>query len=619
MVVSHLSSLLAIGCVAVFAFLPGQAVDRRAVLTIMGLQAATSVAVGLLPWPRLFASGRGENLLRTWSAFSVVQIGIGVAVTGGSASPLFMLFAFSAVFFAAAWPLRTQAWLAVLSVCTYLVAVRAGPSPVEANAVFIRIAILLIVTFVAAHLSGELQRQLVAHVRARGELEERAAELERVAAEKEHLALHDVLTGLPNRALFADRIAQSLASAGRRDERVAVLILDLDGFKEVNDALGHHHGDALLCAIGPRLREVLRAEDTIARMGGDEYAVLVAGIADAAAAAIVAEKVVRALERPFEIGSLALGIEASVGVAIYPEHGAGEDDLVRHADDAMYAAKTDKTGWALYEPAREDLAPRRLEILAEFRRALDENELVLRYQPMIHMSSGTLHGVEALVRWEHPTRGLVPPREFVPLVEQTGLIGPLTLAVLDQALAQSRVWRDRGHMVPVSVNLSVRNLHHLAFPDEVAALLARHSLPASALELEITESAVMTHPRRGAAVLERLDAMGIRLVLDDFGTGYSSLSYLTQLPVSQLKIDRSFVLSMEADKNDLVIVRSVINIGRNLGLTVVAEGVEDERTWARLSGYGCEIAQGEYLSGPVPAADVDRWLGPAQADARATA
>lgn len=608
LLISHVATLLALACVALYAVLPGAGVERDRILALAGVYAVCAVAIGLLPWPRLFRLGRADRLLRVWSTASLLLIGAALAVTGGSTSPLFLLYALAAVFFAAAYPLRIQLFFALASLGSYAGAVALGSGPADVNVVFVRASLFLIVAGLAANVSRELRRQLVAHIEARRELEVRAEELEQLAAENERLALHDALTGLANRVLFNERVERALATARRRGEQAAVLVVDLDDFKEVNDVLGHASGDALLRQIAPRLQETLRDEDTVARMGGDEFAVLLPEVADAEGAATVAAKLVRALEQPFALADVTIGIEASVGIALFPDHGEDGDELIRHADTAMYAAKEDRSGWTIYGGARDDLSPHRLALLGEIRTALETRQLVVHYQPMVDIRDGSLRGFEALVRWQHPERGLLPPGEFVPLVEQTSLIGPLTLEVLERALGECRRWRDGGLEIPVSVNVSVRSLHNERFPAEIAAVLARHGLGVSALVLELTESAIMTQPKRAAGVLEQLDRMGVQLVLDDFGTGYSSLVHLTRLPVSELKIDRAFVSNMRSDPNSLVIVRSMINIGRNLGLTVVAEGVEDEETWNRLSRFGCEVVQGYYLSEPLPAEELRPWL-----------
>ncbi len=424
----------------------------------------------------------------------------------------------------------------------------------------------------------------------------------------EHQALHDSLTDLPNRTLFRDRIKQAIAMAEREGGHLAVAMMDLDRFKDVNDSLGHHAGDALLVEIGRRLRGILRTSDTVARLGGDEFGVLISKPRSAQDVAVVIEKVRAALEQPVIVDGLSLPAEASIGIAMFPEHGRDVDTLLRHADVAMYSAKEDKSGYLFYDNSRSESDPARLTLVSELRRAIEQHELVLYYQPKAALESGTVNSVEALLRWNHPTRGLVGPDEFIPLAQQTGLIKPLTLYVLEEALGQCHAWQREGMRLGVAVNLSVRNLLDAEFPEQVRRLLDQHRVDPSLLELEITESIVLSDPVRTKRVLDKLSAMGIRLSIDDFGTGYSSLAYLSHLPVDEIKIDRSFVMNMAQCDNDAVIVRSTIDLGRNLGLQVVAEGVETEQAWDELSQLGCNLAQGYYLSRPVPAAELTQWM-----------
>jgi diguanylate cyclase (GGDEF)-like protein len=431
--------------------------------------------------------------------------------------------------------------------------------------------------------------------------------LVRQAAASSHQALHDALTGLPNRELFADRVGQALRTADRELQPAALLLLDLDRFKDVNDTLGHHHGDQLLREVGDRLQGALRQVDTVARLGGDEFAVLVPGVT-AEAAAAVADKLRAALHSPLTLDGVALDLDASIGIAVYPDHGDDTVELLQHADVAMYAAKQAHIGFMVYDPAVDQHSPRRLALLGGLRRALERGELVLHYQPKADLRSGRILGAEALVRWQHPEHGLLAPGEFIPLAERTGLIHPLTRWVLDAALGQAAAWRRAGHRLSVAVNVSTRCLLDLGFPDEVAERLAAWEVPAGALTLEVTESAVMADPTRALEVLGRLHALGVGLAVDDFGTGYSSMAYLKALPVDELKVDRSFVGQMASSSSDAVIVRSTIDLGHNLGLRVVAEGVESQETWQELEALGCDTAQGYYLGRPVPAGELDRWL-----------
>ena len=432
--------------------------------------------------------------------------------------------------------------------------------------------------------------------------------LRRHAAENRHQALHDALTDLPNRTLFHDRIEQALRQGRRERVLGAVLLIDLDRFKEVNDTLGHQKGDHLLKEIGLRLRASLRDSDTIARLGGDEFGVLLPGLGHAAGATDAAKKIRSALDHDFVVDELPVHIDASVGIALYPEHGEDVDMLLQHADVAMYEAKKKHTGYEVYSVDHDPYNPVRLAMVGELKRALQENQVLLHYQPKVDLETGKVVGAEALVRWQHPTRGLLPPVEFVPMAERTGLIKPLSRYVLNMALSQCREWRDEGMDLKVSVNLSTRDLLDPHLPQDVSQLLSRWRLPASAVELEITESTMMVDPQRSLEVLKRLHNMGIALSIDDFGTGYSSLAYLKELPVNELKIDRTFVEAMTSNRGDAFIVRSTIDLAHNLSLQVVAEGVEDQATMDELAGLGCNVAQGFHLSRPLPPQDFTTWL-----------
>ncbi len=420
-------------------------------------------------------------------------------------------------------------------------------------------------------------------------------------------AWHDSLTDLPNRARLHERIAAALGDAPDVPAPLALLLLDLDHFKEINDAFGHQCGDALLCGAADRLRGVVRADDTIARLGGDEFAVLLPG-ADAAGAVRVAQAIRAALDEPLTVDGQMLRVGASVGIALAPTHGADGTTLLRWADVAMYAAKRGRRGQALYEPAQDQHSPERLALIGALRDAIEQGALALHYQPQVDLASGRVCGVEALVRWPHPERGLIPPDAFIPLAEQTGLIAPLTEWVLAEAIRQAREWQRAGLLLGVSVNLSMWNLHDPALPDRVVALLRDHGLSPAWLRLELTESALMADTDRTMDVLARLATLGVRLAVDDFGSGYSSLAYLKRLPVDELKIDKGFVREMAANETDGAIVASTVGLGHALGLRVVAEGIEDRATWELLVGMGCDVAQGYYLSRPLPPDALVRWL-----------
>jgi diguanylate cyclase len=438
--------------------------------------------------------------------------------------------------------------------------------------------------------------------------ERQAAQAKRQAIESQHEALHDGLTGLPNRTLLRDRTDQVIRQSDRELVPAALLLLDLDRFKEVNDTLGHHYGDQLLVQVANRLRGRLREVDTVARLGGDEFAVLLPTIATVEGAVAVAGKLQAAFDEPFRLDDLALDVETSIGVAIYPEHASDPDELLQRAEIAMYVAKDTHAGYMLFDSKLDQHSPRRLTLLGELRRAIDNRQLVLHYQPKVDAHSGQMLGVEALVRWQHPEHGLIPPGDFIPLAERTGLISPLTTYVLDAALHQCHQWRQAGHELAIAVNVSARSLLDLGFPDQVASLLARWEVPARLLVVEITESTIMADPTHALEILGRLNTMGVQIAIDDFGTGYSSMAHLKTLPIQELKVDRSFVSQMTSSTRDAVIVRSTVDLGRNLGLRVVAEGVEDVLTSQELDALGCDAIQGYYISRPVPPDDLINWL-----------
>lgn len=423
----------------------------------------------------------------------------------------------------------------------------------------------------------------------------------------DYRALHDPLTGLPNRSLFKEEAERAIRSARRRGSLVAFLLMDLDRFKEINDTLGHHQGDQLLQMIGPRLAAVLREHDMVARLGGDEFAVLLPRVTSASQAADVAARLAATFDEPFEMGGMTVQVGPSVGVACWPQHGMDIETLVRHADVAMYLAKDAGIAYDVYSEERDRWSADRLSLTSELRLAFDREELCVYYQPQIDLRTFEVSSVEALVRWQHPTRGLQLPDEFVPVAEQAGLIKPLTLQVLNASLRQCHEWKARGLDLNVAVNLSVRVLLDRSLPNDIAQLLSKWGVEPSRLELEIIEGSVISDPC-ALAVLEELDAMGTKISIDDFGTGYSSLAYLKRLPVHAIKVDKSFVLGMGHDADDATIVRSTIELGHNLGLEIVAEGVEDEESWDQLVALGCDCVQGYYVAAPMPGAELTSWL-----------
>jgi diguanylate cyclase len=419
-------------------------------------------------------------------------------------------------------------------------------------------------------------------------------------------ALHDPLTDLPNRTLFQDRTGVALRAAARSSATVAVLLLDLNRFKEVNDTLGHQYGDHLLLQVADRLRGSLRDSDSVARLGGDEFAILlpISGWDEALAAT---QRVDAALHHPFSIHDITLDVDASIGIAL-AEPGDDVETLLRHADVAMYEAKAAHHPFARYEASRDNNDLSRLVLLGDLRRAIPAGELTLHYQPKISTSTGALSSVEGLVRWQHPTLGLLQPDEFIPLAENTAIIHALTTEVLRLALSQARKWADAGRSIPVAVNISARSLLDPRFPAHVQDLLDAHGVAPYLLSLELTETAVMADHDLALAVLKTLDSMGVSLSIDDFGTGYSSMSYLKTLPVKELKIDRCFVMSMANDPDSAVIVRSAVDLGHNLGMTVVAEGVQDSITRSDLTDMGCDLVQGYQICRPIPAKELELWI-----------
>ncbi|MBI3622055.1 MAG: EAL domain-containing protein [Nitrospirae bacterium] len=455
-------------------------------------------------------------------------------------------------------------------------------------------------------MKGNLKRLLPAVER---ELREGEIRRERKRAGEliQRLAYYDTLTDLPNRTLLQDRLRQTIMAGQRELKPVALLLLDLNHFKEINDTLGHHHGDLVLQQVGLRLRGVLRESDTVARLGGDEFAVVLP-LAQAEHAELVVRKIMSALEPPIVIRDLPVAVEASIGIALYPDHGDRAELLIQRADVAMYAAKQSGSGSMVYAAEHDRHSPRRLTLMGELRQAIERNQLLLHYQPKINIRTHRAIGVEALVRWKHPEHGLIPPDEFIPAAEQTGLIVPLTRWVLQEAARQCRALHDAGMMLGMAANLSVRNLQDPKLPGQVAEALEEFGVKPNWLELEITESAMMTDPANALQVLTQLNGARVRLCIDDFGTGYSSLGYLTNLPISTIKIDKSFVIGMTASKKDLVAVRSIIDLGHNLELKVVAEGVENQESWDQLAALGCDAAQGYYMSRPLPADELIRWL-----------
>jgi diguanylate cyclase (GGDEF)-like protein len=452
-------------------------------------------------------------------------------------------------------------------------------------------------------MKGNLKRLVPAVER---ELREAAGRVSRRHAEARlaYLAYHDPLTDLPNRLLLQDRLQQGLLNAHRAGDPLALIVLDLDAFKAINDSLGHHAGDRVLQEIAGRLRAHLREIDTVARLGGDEFAILLPRT-DSEGATLVARKLLAELREPLMLDGHPFVIGGSLGIASCPQDGVKADLLLQKADVAMYVAKAGGFGYAVYAEDRDRPAHQRLGLMTEIIDGIARREFSLHYQPVVHLQSGATLYLEGLARWVHPARGPMLPAEFVPFAEQISLIDPLTMLLIEQALADWARPAPSPAPIPVAVNLSPRSLREADFPDRVAALLQAHHAPPGALVLEITENVLVSDASRAISSLARLRDMGVRLALDDFGAGYSSLSYLRRLPVDVLKIDRSFVTGLAHDD---AIVRSTIDLAHDLGLEVVAEGVETPEARDRLAALGCDAAQGRFIAEPAPAAEIRRWL-----------
>jgi diguanylate cyclase (GGDEF)-like protein len=429
------------------------------------------------------------------------------------------------------------------------------------------------------------------------------------AALNSHRALHDALTDLPNRMMLLERLKTVCSAVGERAP-IAVMIVDLDDFKTINDTLGHEFGDVVLQHVANRLKEAAGPSAMLARLGGDEFAVVVDDVQTEDQAAATARTLVAALDQPVEVESLALHIAASIGIASFPKHGRTARELLRHADIALYCAKNGGEPYAIYSEDQDEYSLDRLALAAQLRRGIDRGELIVHYQLKAPLDASGVPGVEALARWNHPQLGRIGPEGFIPLAEQTGVIKQLTDRVLEAAVGQCAAWREDGIDVRISVNISTRSLldHHL--PATIHGLLERFELPSRLLQLEITESRIVADLGRARRVLEELRAMGVTIAIDDFGTGFSSLSQLQQLPIDEIKIDRSFVRNMETDSGDAVLVRSIVELGRNLGLRVTAEGVESESVMRSLSELGCDFVQGFHVGRPVPAEECRRHLEP---------
>ena len=437
---------------------------------------------------------------------------------------------------------------------------------------------------------------------------DRTMQLQDVNKQLEHQAMHDALTKLPNRALFHDRLRNTLSSAQRSQELFALVGVDLDLFKEINDTLGHHAGDLVLQHVANVSNKILRDSDTVARMGGDEFAILLPKVTDMERAVHVAQRLLAAIKEPLQIDEHLVEVGASLGVAMFPQHGQDELALITHSDAAMYEAKRQKLGVVVYQPEMGEGKSEAVALKGELRRAINEGEMVLHFQPKIDISSNSVSGVEALVRWQHPRLGLLYPDTFIGLAEMSGQIKPLTQEVLRLAMKQIQEWSSRGFAFPIAVNISAVNLQDKGFPESIAAMITEYEVPSHLLELEVTETAIMNDPIIAIENIRKLSRIGIQMSIDDFGTGYSSMAYIQKLLVAKIKIDKSFVIDMGASEQDEVIVRSTIDLAHNLGLKAVAEGVENQAAWDKLRELGCDSAQGYFMSKPLPAEKFMEWV-----------
>jgi len=437
---------------------------------------------------------------------------------------------------------------------------------------------------------------------------DRTIQLQDANKQLEHQAMHDALTKLPNRALFHDRLRNTLSSARRSQELFALVGVDLDLFKEINDTLGHHTGDLVLQHVAMACSEVLRDSDTVARMGGDEFALLLPKVTDMECAVHVAQRVLAAIKKPLQIDGHLVEVGASLGVAMFPQHGEDDLALITHSDAAMYEAKRQNLGVVVYLPEMGEGKSEAVALKGELRRAITEGEMVLHFQPKIDISSNSVSGVEALVRWQHPRLGLLYPDKFIGLAELSGQIKPLTQEVLRLAMKQTQEWSSQGFAFPIAVNISAVNLQDKGFPESIAALIAEYEVPSHLLELEVTETAIMNDPIIAMENIRKLSCIGIQMSIDDFGTGYSSMAYIQKLLVAKIKIDKSFVMDMGSQEKDEVIVRATIDLAHNLGLKAVAEGVENQEAWDKLSELGCDSAQGYFMSKPLTAEKFMEWV-----------
>lgn len=461
-------------------------------------------------------------------------------------------------------------------------------------------------TIIAYHAGAMIMDQTEA-------LRSRADALERQA---NHSATHDAVTDLPNRALFHDRVEQALLAARNQNEPVVILLVEIVNYKEIYDTLGRNSSDLIIKQIATRLDNVVFDTDSVARLDGSIFGILLRGIEDVASGIVLAKSIQNALDPAFRVERLNLAIQSNIGIVNFPEHGEDVDTLMQRAGVALFMAARSHEGYAVYMPSFDDHSPRRLTLMSELRQALERDQLQVHYQPKIQIKTGQLYGAEALVRWSHPKHGFISPDEFIPMAERTRVIKHLTSWMLKQTFKQCAAWRQQGLALTVSVNLSAKDLHDPELPDVIAGIAAAVGLKPEWMMLELTESSIMTDPERSMDVIQRLHEMGYKLAIDDFGTGYSSLAYLKKMPLTELKIDKSFVMDLFQSDNDAVIVNATINLAHNLGLQVTAEGVENQAILQALADYGCDLAQGYHLSKPLSCEAFEQWMQPFKSTAK---
>ena len=441
------------------------------------------------------------------------------------------------------------------------------------------------------------------------ELRNRADNLEKTT---NHVSTHDPLTDLPNRALFYDRVDRAIPSANAQNELLSILLIEIENFKDISDTLGRNSSDLVLKQVSTRLQGVSRERDSVAKIDGNLFGILMADFVTLAGAEQLARNIQTAMESPFIVERLQVAVHANVGIVYFPEHGEDVDTLVQKASVALKMAQTSNNGYAIYESSYDNHSPQRLTLMSELRHAIDRDGLELFYQAKVSIQTGALYGAEALIRWNHPTHGSISPDEFIPMAERTRMIKELSLWVLKRAFQNCAEWRKQGKEIIISVNLSAKDLQNPELPDLIAGVAASAAINPGWIMLEITEGSVMNDPESALEIIKRLHDMGYHFSIDDFGTGYSSLAYLKKMPLTEIKIDKSFVMDIMNSENDAVIVKAIINLAHNLGLQVTAEGVESKEIMTKLKDYGCDVAQGYYLNQPLSVTDFNKWMNNSQ-------